>query len=78
MDYIIVNCPHCDDLILIYNCDLNCRIFRHATYKSNNLPIDPHSSKEVCDNLLNQNMINGCSKPFRVNSMNIAEVCDYL
>jgi hypothetical protein len=78
MDYIIVTCPHCETLIFVYKSDLNCRIFRHASLKSDNTPIDPHSSKEVCDKLLEENLINGCSKPFRINAMDIAEICEYI
>jgi hypothetical protein len=32
-EYIIISCPHCNDSVLIYNNELNCRIFRHAVYK---------------------------------------------
>ena len=44
--------------------------------------IDPHSNKEVCDELVKTNKVFGCAKPFklvRVDSFNyIAVKCDYI
>ena len=38
----IVLCPHCGDSILIEQ--INCRIFRHAVYKTTGEQMDPHTS----------------------------------
>ena len=46
----IITCPHCNDYIEII--ELNCCIFRHGVYKSNNEQINPHLDKEQCDNLI--------------------------
>lgn len=82
MDYFIT-CPHCDGLIAVNKNEINCAIFRHAIYKSNLNPINPHASKEICENLLNTDQVYGCAKPFRVNldvvnnKLNIY-ICDYI
>ena len=73
---LIVNCPHCNDFIIIE--ELNCRIFRHATYKNSGLQINPHASKEECDQLIANDLIFGCGKPFRINDDNNIEICDYI
>lgn len=79
--YYTFMCPHCLQFILVHKNDLNCRIFRHAVYKKNFQPISPHSTKEVCDELLNTNQIFGCSKPFRIIELNgslFVEGCPYI
>ena len=75
---LIVLCPHCQELILIEQ--LNCRIFRHGMFKDSGKQMDPHTPKEVCDELTNDNKIYGCGKPFKINVVDgtyIPEVCDY-
>jgi hypothetical protein len=72
-------CPHCKDYILIEK--INCAIFRHGTLKQNGKQIDPHSPKELCDYYINNNLIYGCGKPFRIVNINgiiETEVCDYI
>jgi hypothetical protein len=76
---IIVICPHCNDNDLIEK--LNCKIFRHGILKTTNIQMDPHSSKELCDNLIKNDLIFGCGKPFKIIQNNndfIAIVCDYI
>jgi hypothetical protein len=77
---IIVICPHCNDQILIEQ--LNCMIFRHGTFKSNNNQINPHASKSDCDDYINNNLIYGCGKPFKIlkNEKNefSAVICEYI
>ena len=80
-EYYSFMCPHCLQFILVHKNDLNCRIFRHAVYKDNFQPINPHATKEVCDELLNTNKIFGCSKPFRIIEVNgslFVEECSYI
>jgi len=76
---IIVICPHCNDSILIEQ--LNCKIFRHGILKSNNTQINPHSSKEECDFFINNELIYGCGKPFKIiaitNELKV-EICEYI
>jgi len=76
---IVVTCPHCNNLILIEQ--LNCKIFRHGTLKTNNTQINPHSSKAECDYYINNNLIYGCGKPFKIIENNDefkTEICEYI
>ena len=63
MDKIVI-CPNCDELVMIH--ELNCCIFRHAILIKTEQQIDPHSSKEVCEELLKSGKIYGCGKPFKI------------
>lgn len=76
-NYIIVQCPHCENDIFIMRSEINCAIFRHAVLKSNNQQINPHAPKEECEYLINNNMIYGCGKPFRIVN-DKAIICDYI
>jgi len=74
-----IQCPSCNEYIYIEQ--LNCNIFRHGVLKKNGEQIDPHSSKEICDNLFNNNEIYGCGKPFIIKMINNdykAIICDYI
>ena len=64
MDYIIVMCPNCFNYIQILKKDFNCKIFRHGIFKDSNKQIDPHLSKKECDELIKNDKIYGCGKPF--------------
>ena len=84
---IYVSCPHCKDLVEINILEINCAIFRHGILKKNMEQIDPHACKEICDNLVENNEIYGCGKPFKIfwnkNPTNnvvdfYAEKCDYI
>jgi hypothetical protein len=75
-----VICPHCKEYVIIEQ--VNCAIFRHGMYKQNFIQINPHLSKNECDNLILNNLIYGCGKPFKIekNHENIlmANICDYI
>lgn len=77
---LVIICPHCNDPVIIQ--ELNCRIFRHAVLKSNGEQIDPHTSKENCEKLLQNDAIYGCGKPFQIQSNEkgdlVAIECDYI
>ena len=78
---IIVLCPNCEQSILILKKKIGCSIFRHGVYKKNNKPIDPHTKEEDCNKMINENLIYGCGKPFRlINDKNEykAIICDYI
>lgn len=60
----IVLCPHCKDTVIIEQ--LNCCIFRHGVFKDSGQQISPHAPKLECDNLFENNLIFGCSKPFQI------------
>jgi hypothetical protein len=75
----VVICPHCNNFVLIEKID--CAIFRHGVLKEKNEQINPHSSKELCDYYLTNNLIYGCGKPFKIlkkDNIYIAEICDYI
>lgn len=77
----IFKCPSCYTDIIVFSNEINCGIFRHGIYKHNYEQIDPHASKEICDELVNQNKIFGCGKPFRILTNNdnyIIEKCSYV
>jgi hypothetical protein len=76
--FYFVTCPHCMGLIGVLKSELNCRIFRHAILKSTLQPINPHATKEICDALIQNNLIYGCGKPFFINEKVEAVICDYI
>lgn len=76
--YFIVECPHCLDSIVIFHHEINCRIFRHAVYKSTYQQVNPHLSKVECDRLVQSQLVYGCGKPFRINDHLEAETCGYI
>jgi hypothetical protein len=78
---IIITCPHCFGVVLVKKSDINCKIFRHGVLKSNNQPINPHSTQEECQYFINNNLIYGCGKPFRIvleDEKWYAEICEYI
>lgn len=72
----IVKCPHCFEFILIEQ--INCRIFRHATYKSNGEQIHPHASKEECEKVVADKLVYGCAGPFLLDASGCAVICGYI
>jgi hypothetical protein len=72
----LIDCPHCNELIWIDQ--LNCRIFRHGTFKHNYEQIPPHSSKQDCDLWKEQDRIYGCGKPFKINEDGTIVICNYI
>ncbi len=77
----IINCPHCDEFIIINQRDLNCAIFRHAVYKENYQPINPHAPQAECETLVANGRVFGYAKPFRIIEQHdkwIIEPCDYI
>jgi hypothetical protein len=72
---LIVKCPHCNESVIIEQ--INCGIFRHGVYKINNDQIDPHMNKEACEELIKNDLIYGCGKPFQIVN-NEAVICDYI
>jgi len=95
-DFFSFNCPHCNECIIVHQQETACRIFRHATYfiLLPNLPlingkpqyaptqqINPHTPKEICEQLIKENKVLGCAKPFRFvysPEGNYVEKCDYI
>ena len=81
-DFYLFTCPHCQGTIIVQRNEIYCRIFRHGVYRNNAEPINPHTPKEECDRLVEQNLIIGCGKPFRVvqqdDCSELAVVCEYI
>lgn len=73
---VIIQCPHCCMNIEIL--EYNCRIFRCGIFKDTFLQMDPHSPKNICDDLFLQNKIYGCGKPFLITKEGIVEKCNYI
>jgi hypothetical protein len=80
-EYLVFPCPHCDEMVLVYKNDINCGIFRHSIYKENYKKVNPHLPKKLCEYLISNELIYGCSKPIRVficNDKYEVEKCDYI
>ena len=79
---LIVYCPSCKIPVAIKETEINCAIFRHGVLKSTNKQIDPHATKETCYELIINNKIYGCGKPFKLckNKRNswVAVKCGYI
>ena len=77
---LIVDCPHCKEPVLIEK--LNCHIFRHGIIKETGKQMDPHAPKNICDELVANNQIFGCGKPFKMVKKEdvtyISEICEYI
>ena len=76
----IISCPHCNESIIIMK--INCGIFRHGIMKKTGKQINPHTNKQKCEQLIKDNLIYGCGKPFKITKVNddklTVEVCDYI
>ena len=71
------DCPYCNVKIMVNKREINCTIFRCGIYKSNYLPINPHSSLEECTRLKESNLIYGCGQPFKFNGNELVK-CEYI
>lgn len=78
-DSILITCPHCETLISLIKNQINCAIYRHGICKETFQQMDPHASKEECDNLVKNNKIYGCGKPFKLfpNKNHINGIIEY-
>ncbi len=77
----IFMCPHCSHITQVPYDQVNCKIFRHAVFISNGEPINPHATKETCDDYIQKNLVYGCAKPLRFigEAPNFTvEICDYI
>ena len=54
---IILECPHCNGVIIVLEKQLNCKIFRHGIFKKNGNQIDPHLKKDECEMLMRDKKI---------------------
>lgn len=77
----VFECPHCSHLVQVSKADLNCRVFRHAVYKKNGRPINPHASEQQCKELVSSGKVHGCAGPFRIvdrEARLFAVACEYV
>lgn len=75
--FVVTQCPHCQGTIIVQRSEINCAIFRHAVYRATLQPINPHAAKVECDQLVEQNQVWGCAKPFRLMN-DVAVACEYI
>ena len=69
-------CPHCNLVVAVEKNEVNCRIFRHGNYITQRdkcgrpigygESINPHTPKNICDDLVSRNQIIGCGKPLQM------------
>ena len=75
----VITCPHCGGGVFVEQ--INCGIFRHASLKANLSQVNHHMGKEELDKLIEDDIIWGCGKPFKVDiidkGFNVYE-CDYI
>lgn len=75
----IITCPHCFSQVVIE--EINCRIFRHAVYRSSGEQMSPHAPKEECDEAIRSGSVYGCAGPFRIDLSGnqwITSICHYV
>lgn len=70
-------CPYCEGQIIVEKKDIKCKIFRHAVYKKTGRSIKPHTNEKKCQELVVQNKVYGCAKPFKFDGKTV-EICDYI
>jgi len=76
---VIIKCPHCLEYIIIE--EINCGIFRHGVVISTGEQINPHSDKETCDYYINNKLVYGCCKPYKLikeGDEYKAVICEYI
>lgn len=76
-DIFYFECPHCSLLCQVPRSEIRCTIFRHAVFKNNSRFVDPHASKEKCEEWLKNDLVYGCAKPFKFDGINV-EICGYI
>ena len=80
-NFYFFQCPNCEGDIIVEKNQLNCKIFRHGIYKKNYKQVDPHLSYEKCKELIENDNVIGCCKPFQIYSKDnklFVRTCDYI
>ncbi len=75
------NCPHCNDFIIVNINEINCGIFRHAVFKENMNPINPHETQINCEDFVQKKLVFGCAKPFQITKQEdkyVITICGYI
>lgn len=74
-------CPHCKQTFVVNINEINCGIFRHAVYKKDLTPIYPHETQINCEQLVKDDLVYGCTKPFQIvktDDKYTVQICDYI
>ena len=76
---IYIECPHCNQLMELIKQEINCAIYRHGIFKDTGGQMDPHAPKQVCDELVEKDLIYGCGKPFKIfeNKNPVTKIANY-
>ncbi len=70
-------CPNCNVMCQVPQCEIRCTIFRHANFKKDMSFVPPHASKEECDRWIKDDIVWGCGKPFKFDGTRVIK-CDYV
>ena len=62
--HFFVTCPHCLCYVKIYDDEVNCKLFVHAAFKRDHKSVDPHASRQQCDEWLASGLVFGCANAF--------------
>jgi hypothetical protein len=77
-----LECPHCKQTFIVDTTEINCGIFRHAVYKKDLNPINPHETEANCNKLVEEDLVYGCAKPFKISKSSddkyVTEPCEYI
>jgi hypothetical protein len=67
-DDLFFTCPYedCEGYIVIAPQQVNCGVFRHAVMKTTGRAVNPHASRAKCEELLKNEKVFGCARPFRL------------
>ena len=65
-NYLIIKCPHCGQENVIFENEITCGIYRCGIYKYNCLQISSTENNSFYEELIRQNLIFGCTKPFKL------------
>lgn len=76
-DFHFIHCPHCGGGVIVKPEDINCTIFRHGVMKSDLSGINPHETRERCQELYAEGSIYGCGKPFSFDGRRVM-CCGYI
>ena len=76
-DIFYFECPHCHSLCEVPRNEIRCTIFRHANFKKDLSFVPPHASKEECQRWLDNDLVYGCTKPFKFDGKKV-EICGYI
>lgn len=69
-----IQCPYCSGFISINKKDIKCKLFLHAVLIKTGKNINPHISKNKCEQLIKSAKIFGCGNYFKFDGEKIEKV----